>query len=109
MISRMSDLSRRDFGTGLGALAALSAVLAKAQGPGAGPGARPAPKDGTLLRSVVFRYSDLPVKQNANGGTSRAVLSGTLRTGEFVEVHETTLPAGRCRIRRTSIATRSFY
>ena len=89
MISRMSDLSRRDFSAGVGAFAMLAAVMAEAQA------GQPVPKDGTLLRSVLFRYDELPVKNNANGGTSRQVLSGTLKTGEFVEVHETTLPAGQ--------------
>jgi quercetin dioxygenase-like cupin family protein len=78
----MSDLSRRDFGLAMAAFAALASV-AEAQG------------DSSLSVSRVFRFADLPVKKNANGGESRAVVHGTLPTGEFVEVHETMLPAGQ--------------
>ena len=87
----MSELTRRDFGTALAAFAALGTVLADAQGK-VGPATG---SDGMLSKSVVFEYNQLPVSQSANGGSSRAVLSGFLPTGEFVEVHETSLPAGQ--------------
>jgi len=83
------EMNRRDVLAAFSAFAALGSVLAEAQtGEPVGP-------DGKLSKSVVFQYGDLPVKANANGGTSRHVISGTLATGEFVEVHETTLPAGQ--------------
>jgi mannose-6-phosphate isomerase-like protein (cupin superfamily) len=47
-----------------------------------------------LSKSKVINYADLPVRTFPNGGTQRRVLSGTLPTGEFIEVHETMLPAG---------------
>lgn len=81
----MSELNRRDFGAALAALAALGPTLATAQSP---TGTR-------LSRSSVFHYDQLPVKPSANGGSSRAVVSGYLATGEFIEVHETSLPAGQ--------------
>ena len=85
----MKNLNRRELCVALSAFAALSSVMAEAQaGAAAGP-------DGKLSKSVVFNYDQLPVKTNANGGASRQVLSGTLPTGEFVEVHETTLAAGK--------------
>jgi quercetin dioxygenase-like cupin family protein len=85
----MKNISRRDLCVALSAFAAMGSVMAEAQaGPAAGA-------DGKLTKSVVFKYDRLPVKKNANGGTGRQVMSGTLATGEFVEVHETTLPAGQ--------------
>jgi mannose-6-phosphate isomerase-like protein (cupin superfamily) len=48
-----------------------------------------------LSQSRVIRFKDLPVVNLDNGGTQRPVMSGTLPTGEFIEVHETVLPAGR--------------
>ena len=85
----MNNLNRRELFVAFSAFAAMGGVMAEAQaGAAAGP-------DGKLSKSVVFDYDHLPVKQNANGGTGRQVLSGTLPTGEFVEVHETTLPAGK--------------
>ena len=80
----MSDLNRRDFGLMAAAFAALASV---AEGQGAG--------DAAVATSTVFRFSELPVKKSENGGESRAVTHGTLPTGEFVEVHETMLPAGQ--------------
>src|ERR1700749_2207034 len=85
----MNNLNRRELFVALSAFAAMGGVMAEAQaGAAAGP-------DGKLSKSVVFNYDQLPVKQNSNGGTGRQVLSGTLPTGEFVEVQETTLPAGK--------------
>ena len=78
----MSEMNRRDFGMLAAAFAALTGI---AEGQG----------DEAVATSKVFRFSELPVKKNANGGESRAVVHGTLPTGEYVEVHETMLPPGQ--------------
>ncbi len=82
MISRMSDVNRREFGV-LAAFAALSGVVSEAQA------------GGKLSQSTVFKFDKLVAKTNAVGGTSRAVVSGNVATGEFIEVHESTLEPGQ--------------
>jgi len=47
----------------------------------------------TALPSEVFPYEEMPVRKNA-GNESRAVLSGALHTGCFLEVHQTRLAPG---------------
>ena len=83
----MEDMDRR------GLFAAFSAFAAMAGT------AQAAPRIGfqttaQLSKSQVFRYADIPVRTFPNGGTQRPILSGTLPTGEFIEIHESMLPAG---------------
>jgi quercetin dioxygenase-like cupin family protein len=82
----MKNLNRRDLCVALSAFAALGSVTAEAQADGG---------TSALTKSKVFAFDELPVNHSANGGASRAVMQGTLPTGEFVEVHETMLPAGQ--------------
>lgn len=84
----MNNMSRRDLCVALSALAAVGTTT-----PGASAQAR---TNDVLDRSRTWTFESLPVKNNAaNGGASRAVVQGVLATGEAVEVHETTLPAGQ--------------
>jgi quercetin dioxygenase-like cupin family protein len=85
----VNQMNRRELGLALSAFTMLgSSLSAEAQ---RGTASGDAPK---LLHSELFSYDKLPVKTSSNGMTSRAVVHGTLATGEFIEVHETTLPAG---------------
>jgi quercetin dioxygenase-like cupin family protein len=90
-IRTMKNLNRRELGMALSAFAMMSSLNAEGQtGPAAAPGTSP-----QLLKSEIFTYDSLPVKTSSNGGSSRAVLHGTLATGEVLEVHETVLPPGQ--------------
>ncbi len=78
----MDPIDRRSAFAVFSALAALGASPAKAA------------DAATLTTSKVLHYADLPVRKFPNGGEQRRVMVGTLATGEFIEVHETMLPAG---------------
>ena len=84
----MHQMNRRELGLTLSAFAMLGSLSAEAQNISSSDDT---PK---LLHSELFTYDKLPVHTAPNGMTSRAVVHGTLATGEFIEVHETTLPAG---------------
>jgi len=80
----MKTMNRREVCGAMTAFALMTAV-AEGQTGEASP----------LASSRVFSFDKLPVKPSSNGGDSRAVVQGNLLTGEFVELHETTLPAGK--------------
>ncbi|HZY61028.1 MAG TPA: cupin domain-containing protein [Edaphobacter sp.] len=83
----MKNLSRRDLCVALSAFAAMGSI-ANGQ---ATAGAR----EKTLSQSEAFPFDKLPVNHSKNGGESRPVIRGMLATGEYVEMHETTLPPGQ--------------
>ena len=87
-----ADVDRREFFAVFSAVAALVAAAgeADAQSP---PSGRLTTKE--LSSSRVVRFADLAVIKLDNGGAQRRVMSGTLPTGEFIEIHETVLPAGK--------------
>jgi len=79
-------MDRRELALAFSAFATLGGLRAEAQSTSAdGP---------TLAHSEIFAFDQLPVHTAANGMATRSVIRGTLATGEYVEVHETTLPAG---------------
>jgi quercetin dioxygenase-like cupin family protein len=80
----MQQMNRRQLGLMISAFAAFGAS-ADAQANAEGP---------ALIHSEIFAFDKLPVKTAANGMTTRAVIRGTLATGEYIEVHETMLPPG---------------
>jgi mannose-6-phosphate isomerase-like protein (cupin superfamily) len=94
----MENLTRRDLFAAFSAFAAVGTVALG--------GAIPVPladeskatnakTDPVLSSSQTFSFDTLPVTNMPNGGKMRRVISGVLATGEFIEVHETTLPAGQ--------------
>lgn len=86
----MHEKSRRDVCLALPALALLSSTFAKAQTEAKDSSS----SSSSLAHSQGFSFDDLPVKSGATG-SARHVLSGTLPTGEVIEMHETTLLPGK--------------
>lgn len=82
----MSEMNRREMCAALAAFAAMAAVSMDAQS-----GAEQA----DMSSSKVYRFSEMKLTQNANGGWRRDVLHGTLPTGEYVASHLSMLPAGQ--------------
>jgi quercetin dioxygenase-like cupin family protein len=77
------SLSRRNF---------LMAALAP---PALGQDPAPKPRaDAPLLPSAALVYDQLPVRTTSAGGQSRAMTKGKLATGEELEMHHTSIPAG---------------
>jgi quercetin dioxygenase-like cupin family protein len=95
----MNSMNRRDLCVTLTSFAALAVASSQGQTPTqaqdrmAVPAPSGAPGERVLSTQRTFPFGDLPVVKNANGET-RAVIRGTLPTGELVELHETTLLPG---------------
>jgi quercetin dioxygenase-like cupin family protein len=87
----MNPINRRE---ALLAVAAFAALAAKAFPAKAGTASEPE-KENLLSRAQTFSYDHLPITELPNGGTMRKVVSGVLVTGEYIEVHESTLPPGQ--------------
>jgi len=79
----MEGLDRRGVFAAVGMLGLLGGIAKAADG-----------STPNLTESKVLKYADLPLRKFPNGGEQRRVMSGTLTTGEFVEIHESMLPAG---------------
>ncbi len=90
----MSEMNRREMCAALAAFAALAANSMEAQS-GVPQTASAAAGEADMSMSRVYKFAEMKVTQNANGGWSRQIVHGVLPTGEFVEAHETMLPAGK--------------
>ena len=87
----MNTINRREACLATSALAVLSGMALAAKPDKAGD----SQSKNVLSRSETFSYDHLPITEMPNGGTMRKVLSGFLVTGEYIEVHESMLPAGK--------------
>ena len=81
----MEQLDRRDVFAVLSCFATLGALAGSA---------RAENTTAELSVSKVIHFGDIPVMKLPTGSEMRRVMSGTLPTGEFVEIHESVLPAG---------------
>jgi hypothetical protein len=68
----MKKMDRRELGLALSAFARLGSISAEAQ-PSEGP---------ALAHSEIFAFDKLPINTGNNGMVARAVIRGTLATGE---------------------------
>lgn len=84
----MKKLGGYALGIACVALAAMGMMTAMAQE------AQTPAQDALLSSSRVFPLEQMAVRKTANGGESRNIVRGVLRTGEGVALHESTLPAG---------------
>jgi len=92
----MKNLTRRDLVATLPALALFVSAFADAQKTVADPVAALTDGPETIPpHSRAYAYDQLPSFRNPTGAITRTVMQGTLPTGEFVEIHETTLVAGQ--------------
>jgi mannose-6-phosphate isomerase-like protein (cupin superfamily) len=90
----MNNMNRREVCIGLSAFMALAGIgMPAIADDEKGKGTKDK-KENVLSHSETFPYDQLPVTKEPGGHVMRRVLSGVLATGEFIEVHESTLPAG---------------
>ncbi|MHB1022371.1 MAG: cupin domain-containing protein [Acidobacteriaceae bacterium] len=83
----MQDMTRRNLLLALPALAVWSNALADAQPADA--------EHSAWAHSHVFNFEQLPLIHSSGGAATRPVGRGILPTGEYVEMHETSLEPGQ--------------
>jgi quercetin dioxygenase-like cupin family protein len=83
------EMNRGNMCVAMAAFASMGGMLADGE---QAPGIQ---GDDSMALSKVFHFKDMHVSHSSNGGWERPVMHGTLPTGEFVELHETMLPAGK--------------
>ena len=100
-MSCMSDISRRQVCLALPALSLMGSLAALAETQAATPAAAPyAPKSGNKLAtdfstSQAWAFDKLPLRYSDAGAPTRDIAQGRVPTGELVEIHETTVAAGK--------------
>lgn len=96
IILPMKTLTRRDLCATLPALGLFASIIAEGQVQVADP--VKALTDGPETvppHCHAYAYDQLPSFKNPSGAITRTVMQGSLPTGEFVEIHETTLQPGQ--------------
>jgi mannose-6-phosphate isomerase-like protein (cupin superfamily) len=83
----MKDMNRLAWSVLFAFVVGSGGVVARAQN-----AAEPVPD--VLSQAKAFPFDQMTVRQTPNGGESRNVVHGVLKSGEGVAVHESTLPVG---------------
>jgi mannose-6-phosphate isomerase-like protein (cupin superfamily) len=91
----MKNLTRRDLVAALPALSLFGSVLAQAQTAATPVVSVNGGPDNLPDHCRVYNFDQLRTSTNPTGAITHAIMHGTLPTGEFVELHETTLGPGQ--------------
>jgi quercetin dioxygenase-like cupin family protein len=97
----MSDFTRRDVCIALPALGLLSALATEvhAQNPAPSTTATGAVSQNALRtdlsRCKAFSFDKMPIRYSNGGAPTRDIARGIVPTGEDIELHETTVEAGK--------------
>ncbi len=95
----MSNITRREVCRSLPAISLFSALGASAQGQTSSAPASVAPVGNSLHTDLshckAFPFSQLPVRYSDGGAPTRDIARGVVPTGENIELHETTVEAGK--------------
>jgi len=95
MKTSIETVSRRDILLAMPAIAAAGTVFARppsAEGQTAPPGGAQA--EPVLATARAFSYDAMHTRTMANGGESRDIVHGSLKTGETVNLHQSMQVAG---------------
>lgn len=87
----MKNMARRWVGCLLFTVAATCGVVSRAQSV---PATDKASGADVLSQAQVFPFDQMAVRRMPNGGESRSIVQGVLKTGEVVGLHESVQPVG---------------
>ena len=92
----MSQSTRRDLVLQLPALGLFASIAAAAQqSPATVAGKSQNGLHTDLTHCTAFPFAEMPLRYSDAGAPTHDILRGTLPTGELVELHETTVAAGK--------------